>query len=74
MRIQTYPMTQMKDYQIRQTLEEGWKLYRSKYCNHHHHHHHQVMLTARIPLILSCNPSLSAITLDKSSTWYLVFA
>ena len=31
----------------------------------HYHHHYQGGLTARIPLILSCHPFLSAIALGK---------
>ena len=31
------------------------------------------MLTAWIPLTLTCYPSLSTIALGKSSKWYLVF-
>ena len=36
--------------------------------------HHQSMLTAWIPLILSCNPSLLIITLGKSPRWHPVSA
>ena len=38
------------------------------------HHHHQVVLTARIPLALSCHLSLSAIALGRSSALHIVFA
>ena len=45
----------------------------SLYNNHrHHHHHHQDLPIARIPLIVSYHPSLSAIGLSKSSTQHVL--